>query len=396
VNARISAFLVLVLLWILSAGSAAVVRCEPAAGPVIQLNRTKASIEVLGLGPADLANLAQASLDASQWNALFAVYVRKGSKDKSTDPPAVLGSYHVDRDVVRFEPRFPLAPGIHYRVVFHPAKIPGRSGQKREPIVAEILIAKPAKAPTVVQQVHPSGAQLPENHLRFYLHFSAPMRQGEAYQHVHVLDASGKPLDHPFLELDEELWDPQGRRLTLLFHPGRIKKGLKPREELGPILEAGKKYTLVIDRDWDDADGNPLKEAYRRSFQAVAAEENSPDPKTWRLQPPSGGSLQPLIVSFPRPLDHALLERMLWVIDNQGRTVPGIVTVAEQETRWHFTPERPWAAGSYHLVVDTRLEDSAGNSIARPFEVDVFHPIERQVKVETVQLPFDIQAGSPR
>src|SRR5207237_1104835 len=131
------------------------------------------------------------------------------------------------------------APGIHYRAVFYPAKIPGIAGQRRQSIEAEIFVAKLVKPPTVVQQVYPSGDPLPENHLRFYVHFSAAMRQGEAYGHVHVLDASGKALDHPFLELDEELWDPQGKRLTLLFHPGRIKKGLKPREELGPILEAG-------------------------------------------------------------------------------------------------------------------------------------------------------------
>jgi hypothetical protein len=179
--------------------------------------------------------------------------------------------------------------------------------------------------------------------------------------------------------------------LTLLFHPGRIKKGLKPREELGPILEAGKKYTLVIDRQWSDADGNGLKESLRKQFRAVAAEEQSPDPKSWKIQPPPAGSREPLQVRFAKPLDHALLERMIWVTGPQGRKLPGTVTVAEHETRWQFTPQRPWQAGPHHVVVDTRLEDSAGNSVRRPFEVDVFHPIERQVHVETMQLPFSIR-----
>ena len=49
-------------------------------------------------------------------------------------------------------------------------------------------------------------------------------------------------MDAPFLELDEELWSPDGTRFTLVFDPGRIKRGLKPREEAGPILEAGKSY----------------------------------------------------------------------------------------------------------------------------------------------------------
>ncbi len=54
-----------------------------------------------------------------------------------------------------------------------------------------------------------------------------------------LLNEKGRKLDVPFLEVGEELWDPTGTRLTLLLDPGRIKRGLKPREDLGPILEAG-------------------------------------------------------------------------------------------------------------------------------------------------------------
>jgi hypothetical protein len=56
--------------------------------------------------------------------------------------------------------------------------------------------------------------------------------RGEAYEHIKLLDAKGKPLEEVFLELGEELWDPEMKRFTLLFHPGRVKKGLVPREEL--------------------------------------------------------------------------------------------------------------------------------------------------------------------
>jgi hypothetical protein len=36
------------------------------------------------------------------------------------------------------------------------------------------------------------------------------------------------------------------------------------------------------------------------------------------------------------------------------------------------------------------LEDVAGNSIARPFEVDEVSPITRRIASETVDLPFRI------
>jgi hypothetical protein len=89
-------------------------------------------------------------------------------------------------------------------------------------------------------------------------------------------------------------------------------------------------------------------------------------------------------------MDHALLLRTLGVADAQGRPVPGAVAVSHEETRWQFTPKGPWRAGKYHLVAETTLEDLAANNLERPFEVDVFHPVQRRLKVKTVQIPFDV------
>ena len=66
------------------------------------------------------------------------------------------------------------------------------------------------------------------------------MSRGKAYRRVHLLDADGKEVDRAFLELGEELSAPDGKRFTLLIDPGRIKRGLKPRKDLGPVLEQGR------------------------------------------------------------------------------------------------------------------------------------------------------------
>jgi hypothetical protein len=79
------------------------------------------------------------------------------------------------------------------------------------------------------------------------------------------------------------------------------------------------------------------------------------------------------------------------VTDDRGQKVEGTVAVTDDETRWRFTPESPWRAGAYDLVVDTALEDPAGNNIARPFEVDVFRPIERRVETKTTKVPFSVK-----
>jgi hypothetical protein len=360
------------------------------AGPLIRLNKAEQSttVDVLGLSKEALGELARLSPDAKKWSEVFQVFVDRGDKGRDGQL-AMLGAYRVEKDALRFTPRFPFVAGVRYRAVFHPSALAGGKGKAVE---MALSLPKPMRKPkTVVAQVYPTADKLPENQLKFYLHFSAPMSQGDSYRHVKLLDAKGKPIDLPFLELDQELWDPSGTRFTLFLDPGRIKRGLKPREEAGPVLEEGKRYTLVIAQTWNDAEGVPLKESFRKSFSVAAPDDKPPDVKTWKLKPPPAGTRTPLGVTFPKSMDHALLQHVIQVTDPTGKKVAGKVSVTERETLWRFTPSKPWSAGAYHLAVDTRLEDLAGNSIGRPFEVDVLRPVERTVKTETVKVPFTVK-----
>jgi hypothetical protein len=385
----------LAVVLVVSTGLPSVV--QGADAPVIRLSQKSKSdlqavFEVKGLDPAVVQKLAQVNWKAAEWQGLFAVYVRGNVSAESSKPAAFLGTYEIKDRVLRFVPRFPLVRGVRYRAEFHPSRLPGQTVSGQKPLVAEFLIAKPlSAAKTVVEHVYPSAETLPENQLKFYLHFSAPMSQGDVYRHIKLLRASGKPVELPFLELEKELWDAEGKRFTLIIDPGRIKRGLKPREDLGPVLERGKSFTLVIHRGWLDAEGNPLKESYRKTFRVAGPEDRCPDSRQWEMQPPPAGSRKTLTVIFPRPMDHALLLRALWVTDAAGRVVPGTPLVSDTETRWHFRPDRPWGAGKYQLVAATTLEDLAGNNLERPFEVDVFRPIQKQVKVKTIRRPFEVR-----
>jgi hypothetical protein len=331
------------------------------------------------------ADAFAADRSADDWAALFAVYV-----EPRAGRPPLLGSYTVAGDALRFMPRFPLAPGVRYCAVFRPDRLTSLA-DSAGPVEQCILLETPSRAESAfVDRIYPTADLLPENQLKFYVHFSFPMSRGEAYEHIRLLDADGKPVERPFLELGEELWDAEGRRFTLFIDPGRIKRGLKPREDLGPALMQGKRYTLVIDRDWPDAEGAPLQAPHRKQFAVGPPLETTPDPKTWRIASPTAGGRTPLILTFPGPLDHALLHRLLWVEAADGRRAPGSIDVTEAERRWTFTPAEPWAAGDYHLVADTHLEDLAGNGIGRPFEVDVLHLVEEGVKPEVVRIPFAV------
>src|SRR6185369_17474733 len=114
-----------------------------------------------------------------------------------------------------------------------------------------------------------------------------------------------------FLEIGEELWDGTGTRLTLLFDPGRVKTGLKPREEFGPVLEAGKGYRLVIDKVFRDANNRPLVQNFEKRFTVGPMIETAVDPQQWKIESPASSMRQPLTIVFPRSLDRALLMRMI-------------------------------------------------------------------------------------
>ena len=316
-----------------------------------------------------------APADADKARDIFTVSV-----DRPGAPP-LLGSYRVEGGTLVFEPRFPLEPGLRYRAVLHPT---GTS--------ATFELPKRPTAATFVEHVYPTAGRLPENQLKFYIHFSAPMSRGEAYQHVRLMDAAGREVALPFLELEQELWDPEGRRLTIFFDPGRVKRGLTPREEAGSPIEAGKSYTLIIDREWRDAAGNPLREEFRKAFRVGPADREPVDPKKWRVTPPVAGGNAALTVDFPEPMDHALAERLIEVVDRGGRAVAGSVEMEREETQWRFTPREAWRAGKYSLRVATTIEDLAGNKIGRPFEVDRFERVDRPGTAETVSLPFQVGA----
>jgi hypothetical protein len=192
---------------------------------------TSAVVTVIGADPRALAVLDRPDLTRDRWTSFLSVRVRTEPSGASQPNPPLWGSYRVVAGVIRFEPRFPLEPGLRYQAEFDPVALhalmqalsPGHGLAERKPRFTTKLVveyappAKPAGKLTRITEVHPTSGTLPENLLRFYIHFSAPMSRGEAYHHIRLLDASGKPVDAPFLQLDEELWSKDGRRFTLLF-----------------------------------------------------------------------------------------------------------------------------------------------------------------------------------
>jgi hypothetical protein len=335
--------------------------------------------------------LEASSLTPEAWAEIFSIRVET-TEGQPIDRPAMLGTYQVVANSIQFKPRFPLDLGRTYVATFRPSRIPGGSGTD---FVWRHLDEKPVRPATVVARVTPSTDQVPENLLKFYLYFSSPMSRGEVYDRVRLLKPDGEAVQFPFLRVVEELWDPSGTRLTLLIDPGRIKRGLKPREQFGPVLEAGRTYSLVIDAAWLDAEGNPLGTSFRKTFRTGPADEIQPDPKNWAITRPRAASREPLEIRFPESLDRGLIESGLTLLSPAGEEVAGHLEIDLDETRWRFTPDAPWVEGEYVLQVDNEIEDLAGNSIRRPFEVDIQRDVPVQPEARSLRLPIPIRAGAP-
>ena len=345
-------------------------------------NFTRDEVQYLGKNKPNLEMLQQ----------VCPVYVvpENAKPEEVLKSPPLLGTYSIETGGVQFLPRFPLAENVRYRIYCDRAKLFGKTG-KNLYAIDFIGPSSGRSSSAKIVQVYPTRDTLPENTLRMYLHFNAPMQRGGVYEHLQLLNEDGKPVKFPFLELDEELWSADGKRFTLLFDPGRVKRGLKPREEDGPILEEGKKFTLVVSKNWKDSHGLPMTAEFRKSFRATKPDDAPVDPAKWKLTALTGDKLF-LQVDFEKPLDHALSLRMIVVHDSQGQAIDIRSISEKEELGVSIAPMGgKWLPGKYKLIVDTRLEDVCGNRVGEAFEIDVLKPIPKKEEKKFVEIPFEVK-----
>jgi hypothetical protein len=308
---------------------------------------------------------------------------------RQTSLPPMAGRQGIDEHGPWFVPRFPFVAGTSYSVVVEPP--PGcPAGANGKPAFTIVRAPRSGSSTTSVSAVFPSVASIPSNLLRLYVQFSASMSEGWASRSIHIVDdRSGDQLADATLEMEPELWDKTRRRLTVLFDPGRIKQGLVPHQEAGYPLRRGHPIRLVVDRRFEDAAGHPLRAGFERRYRVGPEVRQHVDPRRWGLLPPPTGTRTPFVVEFDRPLDHGLLHHALAVTDPEERRIAGLVSVGPEERSWAFVPTRPWCPGRHHLIVDHRLEDLAGNSLARLFDRDLRRVDQDPRPSRSVAVAFD-------
>ena len=300
----------------------------------------------------DVRALDRAALSREAWSAVLKVAVAHEGKAAAVP---VSGTYTLTSGAVRFTPILPFEGGREYLVVFDPAAAP--AGTLSETLAVSRTVATPAApraAPVQVTDIYPGGPVVPANLLRMYVEFSGPMGTLTGQDYVRIVDGKGNDIEGAMLPLDTDLWNGDRTRFTILFDPGRVKRGILPNRAMGRPLRPGSTFTMLVSRDWPDAHGQPLSVAFRKTYQIGPANERALSAKSWRIASPTPGSRDAVRITFPAPLDRGLVQRALTVVrlDAAGdRAVAGDVSVEPGETAWRFVPGEPWRAADYVISV---------------------------------------------
>ena len=305
------------------------------------------------------------------------VLVRPCTGARIDRPPATIGQLVRDGDDVCFVPRYAFVDGTPYAVFV--------DGVEVATVVRPQAHERPS---TEVLAIFPTAAVVPRNLLRFYVWFSTAMSEGDAAGHIRLVDDDGAAIPGALLPSQHELWDVDRRRLTVLLDPARIKRGLVAHREAGYPLETGGCFRLAVDPGFSDARGIPLREPAERRYAVGGDERRRVEPDRWALSIPSADSLDPIVVTFDRPLDHGLLARCIHVVGPDGGIVRGFRDIGPEEKSWSLAPDAPWTLGSYDVVVDPILEDLAGNSVARVFDRDLTRAKDDPHATQPVRLGF--------
>jgi hypothetical protein len=212
--------------------------------------------------------------------------------------------------------------------------------------------AKPVGVP------YPSGSSVPENLLRIELRFNEPVETRIDINHVKLFDGDGHAISGAFLDL--ALPSPDGRSVTILMDPARVKSGVGANLALGRALHRGETVTFVVD---DPVLARPI----RKTWKVTAFDAVPPRPASWTFEPPRAGSRDPVVVHLDKAIS-LTAQSLIAIRSPEGDRLAGQATLEEGETVWRFVPAQPWRVATYTLVTHPDLEDSAGNRPCGPFE----------------------------
>jgi len=288
---------------------------------------------------------------------------------KENNTVGILGELNAEGVDITFTPIIPFTNGAHYQILKNEQVLGAFSIKERAPSV-----------PPKVMAVYPKLDTVPENLLKMYFVFSKPMQEiRNSLDFITVINLETQKEENIFLSLETELWNADHTELTLWLDPGRIKKDLVPNKNLGIPIKRGNNYELILSSEWNDTEGNPLGKEHRKKIVVIAPDVQLPSVKNWEVTVPTAESKEALGIAFGEYLDAMLIEKNIHILSASNQVVSGSFLTMGDANSTLFIPKERWKKGSYTLVVQSSMEDLAGNNLNRLFDTD----LQQQQRINT-------------
>ena len=299
-------------------------------------------------------------------SAADSLQVFVGSRNECCDGKyPVAGRYRrVSAHELSFKPAFDFVEDREYTIRVNP-RVTGSESHLHEFVVVS---SGSINTQPKVLSVYPNVAEIPDNTLRFYIYFSQPMKPHVSVRFIELRDAEGLPDEAAFMTFKQELWSEDRKRLTLLLDPGRIKRGVAQNLSLGPALQAGRNYSIVVNKGWPDARGTRTTHDFVKKYRVIKSLDTLPATAAWQVVVPSRGTREPLELLPDRTFDHVLFPDAISVLTSAGEVVAGSVAFNSVGNHWQFVPQNEWEIDEVVVSVDASLEDIAGNNFNELFD----------------------------
>jgi len=271
----------------------------------------------------------------------------------------ILGKLVSEGNMYSFYPVVPFTYNLEYQVILDEEVIQGFT----------IPVPDNLEHPNV-QNIYPTSETIPANLLKIHIRFSQPMQEGKSDDFIFMINEKGDTVQNVFLDLQPELWNVDRTSLTMWLDPGRIKRDLQPNLKMGPPLIAGSDYQLVISKSWRNHHGLELARDVIRTYRVVQEDRIKPNIDNWEYSYPAVDSRDGLIIDFGESIDYELAIDAIQIYSGDQH-VDGNIILNKGESQWIFSPDKLWTTGKYEIVIQSRLEDLAGNNLNHPFDRDL-------------------------
>ena len=194
------------------------------------------------------------------------------------------------------------------------------------------------------------------------------MQEMGILNHIKLTRDDGKNITGVFFENQYELWNEDRTKVTLIVDPGRVKTGLLAHNVLGRAFDEGVTYCLVVDSLLVDFNNEKLNRRFIKKFIAVSEDTTAPNLTNWSVTCPPANTREVFTINLNDKVDHISAKTFIKIIDDNERIMEGEITLGKNESLWIFKPKLKWQKGNYKLIVNSRLEDIAANTLNGIFD----------------------------